>query len=79
MTILSAVARVEDPRVRKTLSALAGVEALSTGDPRRVAVLVESGDLDEAHHILTEVVARAEGVLAVWPVYMNDEEYAISE
>ncbi|MCA8959525.1 MAG: chaperone NapD [Planctomycetes bacterium] len=77
MTIVSALARVDIPRIAETkqrLSRLPGVEVQSTVDPGKLAVVIEGASIDATHHVLTQQVATTDGVLAVWPIYMEEEE-----
>lgn len=77
MVIVGAFARVETTDVEGTRRRLAALDGVSTFDldrPEKVGVLIEADDLDDAHARLTTQVQRVEGVMGVWPVYVNNED-----
>ena len=77
MPIVGAFARVEVDGVdqtRRRLDGLAGVETFDLDDAGKVGLLIETTDLDSAHALLTKTIPEAEGVLGVWPIYLNDED-----
>lgn len=76
MAVVGAFARIETERieqVRGELARLEGVETFDLGDPMKVGILIEAGDLDAAHETLTRDVTAVEGVLGVWPVSVHLE------
>jgi len=79
MTIVGAFARIETTitnDVRLRLDEIAGVETFDLAASDKVGLLVEADDLDAAHELLTRRIVAVEGVLGVFPIYVNDEEIA---
>ena len=79
MAIVGAFARVEIdqyPRAESDLNAIEGVSTFDLEEPGKVGLLVETGDLDEAHGIIKHTIPAVPGVLGVWPVYANIEDEA---
>ena len=75
MIIVGVYARVERDRaeaVRRRLDALEGVETFPLRESGTLGILLEAPDLDRAHARLTGEIRGMEGVLAAWPVYMQD-------
>ncbi len=72
--IIGAFARVEldtAQEARHRLAELAGVELFDLDEPGKVGLIIEAEDLDEGHAKLTGEIRRTEGVMGVWPVYVN--------
>jgi hypothetical protein len=76
MSIVGAFARIETTEVRARLDALDGVDTFDLADPEKVGLLIEADGLDAAHELLTKRIVAVEGVLGVFPIYVNDEEIA---
>ena len=77
MPIVSAFARIETDEIdaiRRRLEALDGVTPFDLEEFGKIGVLIEAADLDTAHNTLNETVKETEGVLGVWPVYVNVED-----
>lgn len=63
--------------VTERLAALEGVvETLPLEQPGTLGLVLAGADLDVVHRLLTERVARAEGVLAAWPVHTEFPDLA---
>ena len=75
MIIVGVYARVEADRtgeIRRRLDGLDGVETFPLREAGTLGILLEAPDLDRAHARLTGEIRGTEGVLAAWPVYMQD-------
>jgi nitrate reductase NapAB chaperone NapD len=59
--------------VRKRLTAVSGVTLFDLGEVGKIGLVIEAGDLDEAHRKLRVEIREIEGVLGVWPVYAHME------
>lgn len=76
---LGAFARIDEANeaaIRRRVDALINVESFDLDEPGKIGLFIEAPDLDAAHDMLTGTIGRMEGVLAVWPVYVNLDEYA---
>jgi hypothetical protein len=77
MPIIGAFARVEPDRAesaRVQLEALEAVETFDLGTPEKVGILIDAADLDAAHTLVTSTIPDVEGIMGVWPVYVNNED-----
>ena len=77
MPIIGAYAtgRPGDPAaVARRRAALPAVEVVPAEDPAKVGMVVEAASLRAARDLLEGSVQATEGVLAVWPVYVNAED-----
>ncbi len=77
MAIVGAFARVEIEHMQQTergLNAIDGVSTFLLDEPGKVGLLVEAGDLDEAHGLIAESIPAVPGVMGVWPVYASIED-----
>ncbi len=75
-TIVGAFARINPEKaaeVRADIESLSHVSVFDLDDSGKVGLLIETGDLDQAHGILTDTIRNIEGVWGVWPVYAHDE------
>ena len=75
-TIIGAFARVEPGTFSGIKECLEGMEGISTFDldkEDKVGILIEAANLDQAHQRLTGEIRAVKGILAVWPVYIHDE------
>jgi nitrate reductase NapAB chaperone NapD len=77
MPIVGALARVEFENLAKTrdrLNALSGVETFDLDQPGKIGILIEVNDLDAAHTLVATTIPQTEGVMGVWPVFVNNED-----
>ena len=77
MPILGALSRIEAATMKQTSAALGqldGVETFDLGDEHKLGILIEAPSLDAIHQILTSAIPHVEGVLGVWPIYVNNED-----
>ncbi len=77
MPILGAFLRVEADRaavVRESLARLPGVEPFDLDDAGKLGLVIEAPDLDAARDLVERAIPRTAGVLAVWPVFVNNED-----
>ncbi|MGV6814614.1 MAG: chaperone NapD [Phycisphaerales bacterium] len=77
MAIVGAFARVDTAKTescKEAINMLAGVSTFELDDPHKVGILVESGSLNEAHDTIAKTIRSIQGVLGVWPVYVNTED-----
>lgn len=82
MPVVSAFVRIDaadEVAIRQRLSLLEGVTPFDMEEAGQLGVLIEAADLDAAHHILTDEVQQAAGVLAAWPVYVDIEDLSDDE
>ena len=78
MIIVGVYTRVAPDRaeaVRRRLDGMDGVETFPLREAGTLGILLEAPDLDRAHARLTGDIRGTEGVLAAWPVYMQDGEH----
>ena len=78
MPVVGAFARIEAndaDEIRRKLSNLDGIETFDLGQTGKVGLIIEGGDLDTVHAILTRNVRSVDGVLGAWPisVHLDDE------
>jgi nitrate reductase NapAB chaperone NapD len=74
--IVGAWARVNPERaeeVRRSMESFSQVSAFDLDEPGKVGLLIEAGDLDQAHGLLTKKIRCLDGVWGVWPVYAHHE------
>ncbi|MFG0253316.1 MAG: hypothetical protein ACF8NJ_10635 [Phycisphaerales bacterium JB038] len=77
MPTVGAYARIDLDAVaetREALSQLAGVTLFDLDEEGKVGLLVEAADLDGAHSTITNEVHGVDGVLGVWPIYVDVED-----
>ncbi len=83
MQVVGILARVDvltRSQVLTRLNGISGVSTFAVDDEQRVGIVIEGESIDDAHQILTEQVAKVDGVLGTWPVYSHmDSESAPSE
>jgi nitrate reductase NapAB chaperone NapD len=61
--------------VHENLSALEGITLFDLEDPAKVGLIIEASNLDLAYDTIQHQIRQVEGVLGVWPVYANFEEF----
>ncbi len=77
MPIIGAYATVrpaDREAVARSLAALPEVEVVPAEDLDKVGMVVEAPSLRAARDLLEGSVQATDGVLAVWPVYVNAED-----
>jgi hypothetical protein len=74
--VLGVLARIDgrsrEP-IESNLCAHAGVSVFSVGDEQRLGILIEGDSLASARACLHDQVESTPGVLAAWPVFVQDE------
>ena len=78
-TTVGVLARIEMDRrdeISKQLSDIKRVETFDAGSREQIGVLVEADSVDEAHQTITQKIAKTDGVLCAWPVYVNFDDEA---
>ena len=76
-TTVGVLARIEMDRrdeICKQLSDIKRVETFDAGSREQIGVLVEADSVDEAHQTITQKIAKTDGVLCAWPVYVNFDD-----
>ncbi len=80
MTVIGALARVEAASaevVQHNLATIPGVIPFPLNEAAKLGLLIEAATLDDAYHLLHEEIKGVEGVLTVWPVYVDFEEQSL--
>ncbi|MCP5016356.1 MAG: hypothetical protein GY938_13960 [Ketobacter sp.] len=74
MAIVGALLHAEpkvSQAVQKHLSGFDNVEVHPLESPGQMALIIESKDINQAHHLITNSIGTTEGVLTVYPVYAH--------
>jgi len=82
MPTVGAFARIEIDEadaIRARLAALDGVTPFDLDETGKMGLLIEAPDLDAAHGKLTKDIRQTDGVLGVWPVYVDVEDMPVEE
>lgn len=77
MVTVGAFVRVElddTEVVGQRLDRLAGVSIIDMGEPGKVGLVIEADSMELAHAMLTHTIRSVEGVLGVWPTYVDFED-----